>query len=347
MKKLRTHYDNLKVSRDAPIEVIRAAYRSLSQKYHPDKNNDSEESIRIMRIINDSYDVLSNPGTRLSHDEWIRKSENPLNDSTVEFHRNYNFYDVNRSHVHQKTKEPEKSADSHPIRKAFTLSLIPFSLLFLLKAVDVYRDKQDLPLLDKQIPRDSLGSNNKPPVMTTDPAEENWWDAYPEATEESVGLHSKASVKGEQDIGADPVPTRVKYSKPDTAPNGAYWPQVASYIPGYPILRRDGLSTVTIDNTQNDSEVFLKLVSIEGNSYIDARLIYIPGNQKFEFDAVSKGAYEIRYKDLETGSYAKSPSFFVEENRTSTGTEFSEIRLTLYTIANGNMTLETISESEF
>ena len=28
-KRIRTHYDNLKVAPDAPIEVIRAAYRSL------------------------------------------------------------------------------------------------------------------------------------------------------------------------------------------------------------------------------------------------------------------------------------------------------------------------------
>ena len=38
MAKIRTHYDNLKVARDAPIEVIRAAYKSLCMKYHPDLN---------------------------------------------------------------------------------------------------------------------------------------------------------------------------------------------------------------------------------------------------------------------------------------------------------------------
>ena len=38
MKKIHTHYDNLKVARNAPIEVIRAAYKSLSHKHHPDRN---------------------------------------------------------------------------------------------------------------------------------------------------------------------------------------------------------------------------------------------------------------------------------------------------------------------
>lgn len=43
MKKIHTHYDNLKVARIAPPEVIRAAYRTLSQKYHPDKNPGNAE----------------------------------------------------------------------------------------------------------------------------------------------------------------------------------------------------------------------------------------------------------------------------------------------------------------
>ena len=37
MRRVKTYYDNLKVARDAPDEVIRAAYRTLTQKYHPDK----------------------------------------------------------------------------------------------------------------------------------------------------------------------------------------------------------------------------------------------------------------------------------------------------------------------
>lgn len=55
MTKLRTHYDNLKVARDAPDAVIRAAYKVLVQKYHPDKNPGDERAARVMKIINQSY----------------------------------------------------------------------------------------------------------------------------------------------------------------------------------------------------------------------------------------------------------------------------------------------------
>lgn len=73
--RIRTHYDNLKVSRDAPQEVIRAAYRILSQKYHPDRNKADLEASRIMTIINASYAILSDPAKRAAHDSWIEHTE--------------------------------------------------------------------------------------------------------------------------------------------------------------------------------------------------------------------------------------------------------------------------------
>jgi DnaJ-class molecular chaperone len=71
MAKFRTHYDNLKVSRDAPIEVIQAAYRSLARKYHPDRNASTPKNEAIMKVINASYEVLSDPVKRAKHDQWI------------------------------------------------------------------------------------------------------------------------------------------------------------------------------------------------------------------------------------------------------------------------------------
>ncbi|OWW18693.1 J domain-containing protein [Noviherbaspirillum denitrificans] len=75
MARIHTHYDNLKVARDAPPEVIRAAYKTLSQKYHPDRHGNSAEAIRIIQIINSAYAVLSDPSRRREHDEWILRNE--------------------------------------------------------------------------------------------------------------------------------------------------------------------------------------------------------------------------------------------------------------------------------
>jgi DnaJ-domain-containing protein 1 len=70
---MRTHYDNLKVAENAPDEVMKAAYRALSQKYHPDKNGGDAEAQRIMQIINAAYAVLSDPVQRSRYDESLRQ----------------------------------------------------------------------------------------------------------------------------------------------------------------------------------------------------------------------------------------------------------------------------------
>ena len=69
---IRTHYDNLQVTRNASEVVIRAAYKSLAQKNHPDKfNGRGEEAERVMKILNEAYAVLSDPARRKQHNEWI------------------------------------------------------------------------------------------------------------------------------------------------------------------------------------------------------------------------------------------------------------------------------------
>ncbi|MDV6345551.1 J domain-containing protein [Nitrosomonas sp. Is37] len=75
MTKFHTHYDNLRVARNAPPKAIRAAYKRLSQRFHPDKNPGDADAARIMAIINTSYQVLSDPDKRREHDEWIAGME--------------------------------------------------------------------------------------------------------------------------------------------------------------------------------------------------------------------------------------------------------------------------------
>jgi curved DNA-binding protein CbpA len=76
MGAIKTHYDNLQVARNASPEVIRAAYKGLTQRYHPDRNpNDRERCERVMKIINRAFEVLSDPQRRAEHDAWIAEQE--------------------------------------------------------------------------------------------------------------------------------------------------------------------------------------------------------------------------------------------------------------------------------
>ena len=68
MTKFHNHYESLNVTRDAPAEVIRAAYRSLSQKHHPDKNRGNHDAAQMMIRLNTAYSVLSDPHQRELYD---------------------------------------------------------------------------------------------------------------------------------------------------------------------------------------------------------------------------------------------------------------------------------------
>ena len=67
---MKDYYRTLGVIDDAEDIVIRAAYKALAQRYHPDKwNGDPNESNRRMSDINEAYDVLSDPEKRKKYDE--------------------------------------------------------------------------------------------------------------------------------------------------------------------------------------------------------------------------------------------------------------------------------------
>jgi len=66
----------LGVTRDAPPEVIRAAYRALAQKYHPDRNKSVDAAAR-MQVINEAYAILSDPVRRAAYESSERARVDP------------------------------------------------------------------------------------------------------------------------------------------------------------------------------------------------------------------------------------------------------------------------------
>ncbi|WP_370578294.1 J domain-containing protein [Snodgrassella alvi] len=70
---MHNYYEVLNVAQGASDEVIRAAYRALSQKYHPDRNPHNPQAHRLMAEINKAYAVLSDPEQRHHHDVWIAR----------------------------------------------------------------------------------------------------------------------------------------------------------------------------------------------------------------------------------------------------------------------------------
>ena len=64
------YYELLGVSRKAPVKEIRAAYRKLARKYHPDLNPGDKTAEEKFKQIQEAYEVLSDTKKRQMYDQF-------------------------------------------------------------------------------------------------------------------------------------------------------------------------------------------------------------------------------------------------------------------------------------
>jgi len=67
---LKDYYEILNVSRDATQEEIKASFRKLAKKYHPDLNPDDKEAEAKFKEVNEAYEVLSDPAKKAKYDQF-------------------------------------------------------------------------------------------------------------------------------------------------------------------------------------------------------------------------------------------------------------------------------------
>lgn len=70
------YYKILGVSSQADEKEIKAAYRKLAKKYHPDAVADNLGLTEKMYEIQEAYDVLGDNGKRKKYEECLRKNRN-------------------------------------------------------------------------------------------------------------------------------------------------------------------------------------------------------------------------------------------------------------------------------
>ncbi|TFW16374.1 J domain-containing protein [Duganella callida] len=316
MAKIHTHYDNLKVSRMAPQEVIRAAYKALSQKYHPDKNPGDEKAARIMAILNSAYETLSDPQRRKEHDEWIASEEWEV--EWLESTRGEEGGERGK-HKHESGWHPEHVHET-PSRRArprrrdwkWWTGLAGCLMIGWLGGVTMVSEPRQLSnMLSAAWNGKGAIDANAAPAPTETPARKDG-KAEPE--------EAWASVRGggQREAHAAKAPIRVvavsqvilpnagaecdSEAPPQTlvAPNGEPWPARSGYVEGFPVGNRGEEMQLTLDNAANNSAVFIKVYDMDRRSNV--RYAYVQAHDRLLVDKLSSGKYEIRYQNLDAGA---------------------------------------------
>lgn len=113
---MKTYYDTLQVSRHASSSVIKAAYRALSQRHHPDKNPGSiEVAQRNMKRLNEAYEVLADPQRRKAYDAHIEQTE--LNQRDMDLEKEPSTSQSNTNANFDETNVAESSSKKEPLFK--------------------------------------------------------------------------------------------------------------------------------------------------------------------------------------------------------------------------------------
>src|SRR5258708_4206106 len=64
------YYKILGVNKDATQDQIKAAYRKLARKHHPDLNPSDKEANKKFQQVNEANEVLSDPDKRKKYDQY-------------------------------------------------------------------------------------------------------------------------------------------------------------------------------------------------------------------------------------------------------------------------------------
>lgn len=72
---MQNYYHILGVASDATEPQIRRAYLQLCKQYHPDKNNGADWAQERLKVINEAYELLSDPMRRLHYNKALRQQE--------------------------------------------------------------------------------------------------------------------------------------------------------------------------------------------------------------------------------------------------------------------------------
>lgn len=306
MPTVRTHYDDLGISRDASAAQIAAAFDAKVSTLEAQRQAGDTSAEMLLGMLRGSFAELSNPQRRAEHDSWIACME---------------------------ADPPPAVKRVRPPRRA-PVSTLPA--------------------------RQPLAAKLRYQVRT-------WWSRHGQATISIaamlavlwVGTHWWPTVsakllelRGDNQVGVvRPYGfdgKKIGYVRPPTAPNGRPWPTASGYVDGYPRERFGGYADIEADNSQGTTDVFARLVWLDGQQERVIRQIYLQRQQRFAMEKLPTGRYVLKYLLLESGQIEKTDPIEITITKDKGGSEtWNGWTVGLYGVIDGTDHRESISEKEF
>ncbi|WP_446911716.1 hypothetical protein, partial [Klebsiella pneumoniae] len=153
------------------------------------------------------------------------------------------------------------------------------------------------------------------------------------------------------DTGSNSSPLkseRVNYNNGicDSSVQQLLWPTIPTVLSEKD--RRNGLSSLRLDNTQNNEGLRVRLTL--DNAYIKTdfvREVFVPAGSQITLEQVPSGTYRVKTQSVKNGCVQVSEPINMIERQTSTGAEYSDNSLTFYPVINGNTHFLSLPASQF
>ncbi|RMT23126.1 DnaJ domain protein [Pseudomonas amygdali pv. mori] len=337
MQRTPTHYELLSVARDASPEQIKKAYRKLAQKLHPDKNPDPYAS-DMMGVVNASHDVLADPSRRAAYDAQLAADEHKARMDALRRKQALagggqavHVYAANSATA---TATPSRAARTGPAPKASPSSSSPYSdkrrrsawrwaLVFVVFCAAGAWMGYDPGAGKAFVPAESV------------PVAQTWVKPAPAApVEEPVASPAKP---------VDAVTSECEV--PALDPMGAPWPEKAGYVKDMPLLKDNGWSQITVDNSAGESAVYAKVTDAVGRRAF--RHAFVPAGAVFTFAKMDPGLYLLKYKMMSTGCAFASGRILLEETPMGSQIKSSAYKLTLRKLQNRSVPFARLKDDQF
>lgn len=118
------------------------------------------------------------------------------------------------------------------------------------------------------------------------------------------------------------------------------------YLKGSPKAAQDGMSTFTVDNSKGGADAVARLYFNGAKPAV--RSMYVRTGHIFKAESLSPGNYVLRYRFVGSEeTYEADRLIVLKQVKTETGTQFSNVTVTLFREVGGNLNTKKVSPDQF